>query len=70
MERFELPTYGFGDRRSANWNYTHIIFTLKQISNPLEGAAELHIHLFKSKSSHEDLLTKFIAFIALTPSED
>ena len=22
VERFELPTYGFGDRRSADWNYT------------------------------------------------
>ncbi len=22
VERFELPTSGFGDRRSSRWNYT------------------------------------------------
>ncbi len=22
VERLELPTVGFGDRRSTNWNYT------------------------------------------------
>ena len=29
VERFELPTVGFGDRCSTNWNYTpKISFTL------------------------------------------
>ena len=25
VERFELPTVGFGDRCSTNWNYTPIL---------------------------------------------
>ncbi len=25
VERLELPTVGFGDRRSTNWNYTPIL---------------------------------------------
>ena len=27
VERFELPTVGFGDRCSTNWNYTPSICT-------------------------------------------
>ena len=26
VERFELPTVGFGDRCSTNWNYTPKIY--------------------------------------------
>ena len=25
VERLELPTVGFGDRRSTNWNYTPLM---------------------------------------------
>ncbi len=48
VERFELPTVGFGDRCSTNWNYTpsNYTYTYRVILSLLEVRETLEVRRY------------------------
>ena len=60
VERFELPTVGFGDRCSTNWNYTP---AMDEHYTQAKPKVKPKFHAFVRSLKYYSLFKVFIIFI-------